>query len=221
MRLIGFASVLVFALLGASRAGAQVETTPASSTPASSTYAAPDTDFTVAVQLGGFASTQTHGGLVGAKGTLRWHVLEVGALLQVGGWLFFDNVSSAALMAGFAVPIGDVRLELLGIFGAHVYTAVGQEFFDDDPGTSAALGYAGATWAVSYAFVKPGQAQHIVIGAQASFDSDLTHVTRNYSYTEISNGFFGDGSSSTVNRSRRIGATRAAIMLTLGVRFDQ
>lgn len=181
------------------------------------------TEFRFATQLGGFASTTTGGGLIGYEGAIRWHVVQAGLLLQAGGWIFFDNASSAALTAGFSVPVSpSVRLDLLGLFGARWYTAVGQEVFDQDPGTSASVGYTGAMWGVSYVFPHSHPAAHNMIGLWGSFEEDLARVVREYSYRDLpglSARLLGI-EAMTVERRRVIGATRASIVFTYGVLID-
>lgn len=182
----------------------------------------PDADLRWGLQLGYFASTQTNGAQIGTDVAVRWRFLQAGVLLQTGGKVLWDNASSAALAGGLVWLVSpEFRVSAQGVFGARYYTAVGQEFFDDDPGTSAALAYAGGL--VGVAYVRPWKhGGHVFLELSVSFEEDLARVTRDY--TDLNDSFldplFGTPEPTEVMRHRRIGGTRSAIMLTYGALLE-
>jgi hypothetical protein len=127
-----------------------------------------------------------------------------------------------ALLGGLAwqTELG-LRVDLLGSFGLDAYHAQHREGFgslnpSEDPGTGAAIACAGARAGVWYRFAPRGSG-HLIVGAFASYEHDLAHVTKRYRYLERS---FLDSQGSPVEVERRFGDRRLAVVLSVGLVFD-
>lgn len=163
------------------------------------------------------------GVLFGGTALLRHSFLTGGVTLDAGGGERESSVVRAALLAGLAwqTELG-LRFDLLGSFGIDAYHAQRRRSFlaldpTEDPGASAAIACAGARAGVWYRFAPRGTG-HLIVGAFASYEQDLDHVTDRYSYYERS--FLDTGAGQLVESERRFGDRRLAVALTVGLVFD-
>jgi hypothetical protein len=175
--------------------------------------------FTHAGGVGAVGGGGHAGALVGGTVLVRRDLLAVGATFEASG-LFSMRVGGAATAGlSYRDPSG-FGADLLGAIGVHAYSGVGKGLFSDDPGASATLPYASARARGVYVF---GSArQHFQLGIGATFDQDLTRVTRSYSYTDNGSGLglWGNEKSETRTTRHSVGFATIALMVDAGMTFD-
>ena len=171
-------------------------------------------DLLLAVQLTYYDSRDMEdAGLLGCTAELRHSILVAGAALNMGGSLPDSTVFNASLLGGLAwqTDLG-LRFDLMGTFGADLYRARDWSFFErtGDPGATAVLAFAGARAGGWYRFASRGH-RHFSVGAFASYEENLEHVTRRYSYPR---------QDDRIDTEHAFGDRRLAIALTFAVNFD-
>lgn len=205
MRHLGLACAVVTFLTAPDTKAQGLAGIPATSAPSESTAAKsdgprgepiPHADWRAIGCLGGFYNGDHyhHGGAaLGSSFRYRRGPVVAGALLELGQQVI-ERYYGAALLGGFGLrPSRNVAFNMLGAFGVHSYSGVGQMFIGSgDPGTGGSTPYVGSRLAISYLF---GQGtSHFEVGPYADFQDDLSRTRHRYSYpaTEFDPAGTGD-----------------------------
>jgi hypothetical protein len=161
-----------------------------------------------------YREKEAGGILFGGLALLRRGLLAGGVSTEMGG--LFMSVRSVGAMAGVALRSElRLRLDVLGTSGVHWYQGWGGGLFNDDPGISATLPYAGGLLRAVYA---PGDDHgHFCIGLVGGADADLGRARRQYSYTGTD---MFNGGIYTANADHTAGGTRYWVALVIGGGFD-
>jgi hypothetical protein len=105
-------------------------------------------NFLSAIELQGFVGhidgEHSGGFTLGATGRLRYSVLTAGVSVLGATQVLGSTMVASSALGGLTLPLGQIRLDALGEFGANSYSGVGSGFLSDDPGASATLPFAGA-----------------------------------------------------------------------------
>jgi hypothetical protein len=166
--------------------------------------------------LGGFGDDEAGGITAGASVRYRAGPLVGGALLEGGGELLGYSYAGAAVQLGLALRESqNVRVELLGSFGAHWYSGVGRDWlFGSDPGANGSTTYAGARATIGYLFGRG--TGHFELGAYGDFQDDLTRQRVRYTYPATGTGWFDGGGEG----DHVVGTSRIGFGLELGGTHD-
>lgn len=180
-------------------------------------------ELALSIRHGIFIDGHSGGIAVGAEVIHRRGLLVVGLVGDYGTTVITAYTywgGGAALGVSAPVPSW-LRLDLLGVAGAHSYSHVGALAFPgsmaafgyfSDEGSRAVLPFAGARLRSS---VEVGASKRFAIGLEALGETDLARVARSYETTSLSLGY------RDVSTSRRtVGTERFSATLTLGGSFD-
>jgi hypothetical protein len=171
----------------------------------------PPGDFSLHVHAGNTVyRTKTRGIFAGVDALVRQGILAAGGNAEAAFFGLDLQMLSIAALGGFAWRAkSGPRLDVLATAGAHYYMVKG-DFFDDDPGTSATLPYAGGLVSATYLFA-PSARGHFSLGLLGSLDTDLVRVHRQYSYTQT-----GWDTAHTAWADHTMGGTHYSIALSVG-----
>jgi hypothetical protein len=154
---------------------------------------------------------------LGATSRVRYKLISAGVGLQ-GATIIFDSMGSVSALAGLAIPIDSVRLDVMAELGINSYAAVGSNFLSHDPGASASLPFAGGRTSLLVRVSRTRGGNDVWVGPSILYTKDLHSTTRTYTYhyqgEDWVNGSYDDY---WVTRSVRIGQSRVCYLLTVGI----
>jgi hypothetical protein len=176
-------------------------------------------DARLTANSGIFSDSHSGGFALQAEALHRRGLLALGLVGDYGTAVFTPyRYWGGGAGAGISLPTPSwLRVDLLGVAGAHHYHGVGSltglvfamPFAPIDPGVSATLPYTGAHLDAAFEL---GSTARFVLGVKALLDRDLGSVTK----TSTTSTLFATPEAAT----HQIGGTRAAALLTLGGSFE-